>query len=367
MRKSPLEGRLVALRVVPYFRQPGMNWIKDITTDLHHKWIEPPDRSRTMDVEKTENGWYTQGLEAADKLESLLRYEPRKAIQYYNMVHQRRQRDAEKGDFGSANIIYKFWDKRGLLDQVHALMSTPMQSRTSTYGLTPDELIPEQQEFFQRRRDYSPGHNDAKEPLVANPLPGTRIWRAEDRQKPGEAQDLGRHWSIDPISIDRFTSGGPIWQATLDGKHQIWPKDHPIWQADPSYGGEYEIRLRPNVPVDVEGYWMREGEPRRFWPYPSWPDNLQQTTGLVNAEGWKFYPVGQRLQVGLPDKAKYRTRFDWQTPEDLWTEKNDNDYQNKWRDAPRLEDLDAEKREYYRQLENGNPWSIGKETDVGNN
>lgn len=122
----PTTSYVLQAYVMPHGIKPAEKFLPGIRSGYdikHHKWIEPPDRSRTMDVEKTENGWYTQGLEAADKLESLLRYEPRKAIQYYNMVHQRRQRDAEKGDFGSANIIYKFWDKRGLLDQVHALMS----------------------------------------------------------------------------------------------------------------------------------------------------------------------------------------------------------------------------------------------------
>ncbi len=87
----------------------------------NERWVEPPDRHRVMDVQKEENAWYVQGIEAADKMQSLLKYEPRKAIQYFHQIHQRRQRDSEKGDFGSANIIYKFLDKNGLIDQIHKL------------------------------------------------------------------------------------------------------------------------------------------------------------------------------------------------------------------------------------------------------
>lgn len=99
---------------------PGLRSGYDLQTQ---RWIEPPDRSRVHDVEHEMNGDYTYALEVADKFESLLRYEPEKAVAYYNMIHKRRMRDqtAGKGDFSQANIVYKMLDNRGIFDRLKEL------------------------------------------------------------------------------------------------------------------------------------------------------------------------------------------------------------------------------------------------------
>lgn len=97
--------------------QPGLRSGYDILTD---SWIVPPDRSRVHDVEKEMNAAHTQALEAADKMEKLLRYEPDKAVTYWHQIHKRRQRDqrAGRGDYATSNIIYKMLNNRGLFPQI---------------------------------------------------------------------------------------------------------------------------------------------------------------------------------------------------------------------------------------------------------
>lgn len=100
--------------------QPGLRSGWDID---HHRWIEPPDRTRVHDVEKEMNASYAYALEQADKMERLLRYEPQKAVIFWHQIHKRRQRDqkAGKGDYSDSNIVYKFLNNRGLFPQLSEL------------------------------------------------------------------------------------------------------------------------------------------------------------------------------------------------------------------------------------------------------
>jgi hypothetical protein len=87
------------------------------------EWLVPPDHTRSHDVEREMNELYTQALEGADKMERLLRYEPDKAMQYYDQIHRRRMRDQTggRGDFSSSNILYKMLDNRGYFDKLREL------------------------------------------------------------------------------------------------------------------------------------------------------------------------------------------------------------------------------------------------------
>lgn len=97
--------------------KPGLRSGYDIDLD---QWIVPPDKGRSRDVEREMNEAYTIALEAADKMEKLLRYEPQKAIMYWHQIHKRRQRDmqAGKGDYAPSNIIYKMLNNRGLFPEI---------------------------------------------------------------------------------------------------------------------------------------------------------------------------------------------------------------------------------------------------------
>jgi death-on-curing protein len=97
--------------------KPGLRSGYDINLD---QWIVPPDKGRVHDVEREMNEAYTTALEAADKMEMLLRYEPDKAKLYWHQIHKRRQRDqqAGKGDYAPSNITYKMLNNRGLFPQI---------------------------------------------------------------------------------------------------------------------------------------------------------------------------------------------------------------------------------------------------------
>jgi hypothetical protein len=97
--------------------KPGLRSGYDLSTDT---WLVPPDRNRVHDVEKEMNEAYTIALENADKMESLLRYEPDKAVMFWHQIHKRRRRDqlAGKGDYAPSNITYKMLANRGLFPQI---------------------------------------------------------------------------------------------------------------------------------------------------------------------------------------------------------------------------------------------------------
>lgn len=100
--------------------KPGLRSGYDLAID---KWIVPPDKSRVHDVEHEMNLAYTQGLEAADKMDRLLRYEPLQAIRYWHTIHKKRQRDMSHGmgDYATSNVVYKTLANRGMFDQISAL------------------------------------------------------------------------------------------------------------------------------------------------------------------------------------------------------------------------------------------------------
>lgn len=97
--------------------QPGTRSGYDMATDT---WIVPPDRTRVHDVQREMNESYTIALENADKMESLLRYEPDKAVMFWHQIHKRRQRDMKKGkgDYSPSNVTYKMLANRGLFPQI---------------------------------------------------------------------------------------------------------------------------------------------------------------------------------------------------------------------------------------------------------
>ena len=97
--------------------KPGLRAGYDIG---QNKWIQPPDRNLIHDAEAQENGFYVWALQAADKMERLLRYEPDKAVDYWHQIHRKRIKAQimGKGDYSESNILYKFLAKRGLLPQI---------------------------------------------------------------------------------------------------------------------------------------------------------------------------------------------------------------------------------------------------------
>lgn len=86
----------------------------------NNKWIVPPERDRIYDVKATESGFYAYALQQADKMHTLLKYEPEKAVQLWHQIHAKRQRDMKAGktDAAESNLVYKFLFKRGLIPEI---------------------------------------------------------------------------------------------------------------------------------------------------------------------------------------------------------------------------------------------------------
>ncbi len=97
--------------------KPGLRSGYNLKTQ---EWITPPEKDRVMDVQSQLPGFYAYALEQADKMESLLCYEPEKAKSFWHQIHERRRRDQKKGkgDYASSNIVYKFLANRGLFPAI---------------------------------------------------------------------------------------------------------------------------------------------------------------------------------------------------------------------------------------------------------
>jgi PcfJ-like protein len=102
--------------------KPGLRSAYDLSD---RSWVVAPEKSRSHDVVREMNEAHTIALENCDKMEKLIRYEPFKAIQFYDQVHRRRKRDMEAGmgDFAPSNISYKMMAERGLERQVQNLIT----------------------------------------------------------------------------------------------------------------------------------------------------------------------------------------------------------------------------------------------------
>lgn len=114
----PMQCYVVARGIRPeQLYRPGLRSGYDIQND---RWVVPPEKDRSHDVQREQYTDYQYALEQADKMERLLRYEPHKAVQFWHQIHMRRQADqkAGKGDYAQSNIIYKFLANRGLFPQL---------------------------------------------------------------------------------------------------------------------------------------------------------------------------------------------------------------------------------------------------------
>lgn len=112
-----IQAYVVSPRIKPGdLYRPGLRAGYDIST---HKWVQEPQHNE-HNVQEQEEGYYAWALQAADKMERLLRYEPDKAVDYWHQIHRKRMNDqaAGKGDFSESNILYKFLFKRGLAPQI---------------------------------------------------------------------------------------------------------------------------------------------------------------------------------------------------------------------------------------------------------
>lgn len=155
----------------------------------------------------------------------------------------------------------------------------------------------EQQEAMgsEDHRDYSRNMLN----LAKNPVPGTKIWRGEQRgsdEHPGSPGSVGLHWTVRPESVitdalDKHEGKPVVWQARLSHpEHQAIPRSHPMWSGrHMSMDSEAEVRLHPGTSVHVEGAWVGEPGPGRGAVHPLHPEH--------NGPGWTWHPVGQEVPV----------------------------------------------------------------------
>lgn len=188
-----------------------------------HSWVVPPDPTRVHDVQKEMNSAYVMGLEAADKMEHLLRYEPDKAIQYWHQIHKRRQRDqrAGKGDYSDSNIVYKFLANRGLFPEISEVSGEYI---AKTAGLLP----------YDGPRSY-----------VVDKAAVRRAGRDLGLSKPVEVIQIGGTSGTVIAQPDRFLIGVVGWLKADTASRQIW---HELKHAQQMDQGQSEFLTTDDIP-----------------------------------------------------------------------------------------------------------------------
>lgn len=241
--------------------RPGIRAGYDID---NNRWVEPPDRARAMDVSKEENGFYEYGKLVADKMASLLKHEPRKALQYYHEIHRKRQIDAEKGDYNLWNILYKMLDREGLIEPLHRL---DQMSRTSAvrpvdlsilnqprhvYQGTPfrpyydvvDRDSPEERAYAEKTKDWTPEQKRAERARAEEWDRVARYAIATGYMTPQAVTDLGYH----PHSYEV----GDSWTDPAWGRWRPLPS--PLYHVTTNIPGIHRAgRLYSPDELDLEG------------------------------------------------------------------------------------------------------------------
>lgn len=140
----PLQDFVVGEGIKPNdLYKPGLRSGYNIDTN---QWIVPPERSRIHDVKSEEAGFYAFALQQADKMETLLRYEPDKAVQFYEQIHHKRARDmkAGKGDFAESNLVYKMLAHRGLFKDIAEYSGKYIAKTAANDWFAPSYMVPDE-------------------------------------------------------------------------------------------------------------------------------------------------------------------------------------------------------------------------------
>ena len=139
----PLQDFVVAEGIRPHdLYKPGLRSGYSLDT---LKWIVPPERDRAHDVKAEQGGFYAWALQMADKMESLLRYEPDKALDFWHNIHHKRQRDMRqgKGDYAESNIIYKMLANRGLFPKLEDISGEYIAKTAASDWFAPSYMVPD--------------------------------------------------------------------------------------------------------------------------------------------------------------------------------------------------------------------------------
>jgi hypothetical protein len=230
------------------------------------KWIVPPERNRVYDIAAEEGGFYAYALQQADKMQTLLKYEPEKAVQLWHQIHKKRQRDmrAGKGDAAESNLVYKFLFKRGLIPQISEYSGEyiakkapqPPNYKVGTLGKHCSNC-----KMYDHGQCWGYGNKKVKAEWVCD------SWTA-DRQSKTAARVLYNKFSPDPVH-PRGENKEPILPFIYDPQEDVvhlGPANAWHWQ------------LLQKTPELRDAY---EGE----WDQPAW-----QATDLKHVHGNMEWP-----------------------------------------------------------------------------
>lgn len=248
----PMQDFVVPPQVKPNdLYKPGLRSGYDL--DLN-SWIVPPERERVHDVEHEQNGFYVFAMQMADKMESLLRYEPDKAILLWHQIHKRRQRDqkAGKGDFAESNIVYKYLANRGLFKDISeasgeyiaktASPATPefWKEVPTLYHSTPNPEAVERMGIIPWDHPESPGTRYIPQEQDTDwhplePRPGhtyLQLW-------PNPIKSDHTVFAVDPTKLDpHLVNADEDWPMEHDQyvKNQMWTGDGSLGEQAEAYG-----------------------------------------------------------------------------------------------------------------------------------
>lgn len=256
--------------------QPGLRSGWDFRS---RSWVVPPDRTRVHDVKKEMNSAYVMGLEAADKMEHLLRYEPDKAVQYWHQIHKRRQRDqkAGKGDYSDSNIVYKFLANRGLFPEISEVSG----------------------EYIAKTSGFTP--YDGPRRFVVDKSAVRRAGRDLGLAKPVEVVQISGTYGTVIDQSDRYIIGVVGWLKPESASRQIW---HELKHAQQIEQGITNFLTTDQVPYEEYAAQPAEQEARTWAEqqseYPLTYDVRTAKTALFGigepkSEDFSYYRHPERL------------------------------------------------------------------------
>lgn len=272
--------------------KPGLRSGYDLATDT---WIVPPDKSRVHDVEHEMNLAYTQALEAADKMDRLLTFEPLQAIRYWHTIHKKRQRDMQHGlgDYSNSNVVYKMLANHGMFDRISELTGEHIAKVADfDYRMEHEAPGPDEAPIHELEADYAPDfyahpeYYTTQEPefdqqsvpvlmgVRGKPNAMVNIYRAgpTNQINPGDWVTISRNYAKQHAKHPTDSSQDiPVWRTKVPANTLFWDGNsiHEFGYHGPAMNG---VGRKPAKPKPIEIPEMDEGEVQ-------WAVNLADSDG----------------------------------------------------------------------------------------
>jgi len=264
------------------------------------EWIVKPDKDRVINVVNDTTDVYTKAMRISEQMQMLLEENPSEAKKLYKRLHKKRQKDTKMfGDFSEGNIIYKFLDYSGQLDQLRRL-DVKIASILKEASL--DDVLEKAQDYLEEElaspgsRFYNPD-NPAEPIMVKDNTVVAMSIGVEDLEKRNLKQ-VGLYRTIlkmDPDSRQLYNpetkSSYKVWQCSCPWGQVSWDRvKRPQYEGRPCshvYALYWYVQKVPDsYEQEIEG--MLELNP---------PQEVSQILNQIKEEDFTPFEVGRIVAI----------------------------------------------------------------------